>query len=475
MELMELYHQIKNPLDDPLVIEKLIKAYANSGKGLGGFYGQLTKTVDKEHNKGQFYLNDSDEFYSMMFNKWKNSILALTKEQFIKLYRNGSYGLGFVKMREYLKSIPDVKTKKEVDDIFFGKHNDKELANALNKYRWTSFGEGSGWIHVCSRYVTAKQDEYPNIEHRLYLNTESLDTYKMVNSLVKKCDRYHLPYYFKFDQYANRDDTIVIYSSTENLMKYIEILKEIKNEYPDLVKGLKEPPLLTGKIDNWIGYGSEPIRAKEENSFNKKRSILIEKVIDKITKKWIVDHINIYVLYKGQKLVFYDYVAMKLVEKLIDYLEKRFGNYEDSFKKQAQSNGTIYNQNDVVQKLGYSLSDIKSQSFKESVFKIIREPIYASLKTMCNGSGIEMNEIKMNVRNGKQIYFGGSDLEEVVRELSVKISQNDPNYMKNIHSGIIINANRFGIDPNKFCFDIDKRERMNEVDSQRLETFGHKR
>ena len=39
---------------------------------------------------------------------------------------------------------------------------------------------------------------------------------------VELCDEHHLPYYFKFDQFANRDDTIVIYSSTENLTKYVE-------------------------------------------------------------------------------------------------------------------------------------------------------------------------------------------------------------------------------------------------------------
>ena len=63
MELIELYDQVKNPIDDPKVIEKLIKAYANSSKGLGGFYGQLTKTVQKEHNKGQYYREDADKFY----------------------------------------------------------------------------------------------------------------------------------------------------------------------------------------------------------------------------------------------------------------------------------------------------------------------------------------------------------------------------------------------------------------------------
>ncbi len=106
--------------------------------------------------------------------------------------------------------------------------------------------------------MTAKKDQYPSIEHRLYLDIESLDTYKMTTYLVEKCDEHHLPYYFKFDQYADRDDTIVIYSSTENLTKYVEILHEIKKEHPELISRTKEPPVLTGKIDGWIGYGSEP-------------------------------------------------------------------------------------------------------------------------------------------------------------------------------------------------------------------------
>ena len=37
MELMEIYNQIHNPIDDPRVIEKLINAYANLSKGYGGY------------------------------------------------------------------------------------------------------------------------------------------------------------------------------------------------------------------------------------------------------------------------------------------------------------------------------------------------------------------------------------------------------------------------------------------------------
>ena len=140
MELMELYNQIHNPIDDISVIEKLINAYANSLKGFGGYYGQLTKTVQKEHNKGQYYREDADRFYPMLFNKWKNSIVAMTRDEFVELYKQGSYGQDFIKMRNYLKNIPDVSTMKEADEIFYGSKGDKELEDALEKYSWKSFG-----------------------------------------------------------------------------------------------------------------------------------------------------------------------------------------------------------------------------------------------------------------------------------------------------------------------------------------------
>ena len=419
MELMELYNKIQNPLEDPKVIEKLINAYANSSKGIGGFYRQLTKTVEKQHTRGQFYKDDADYFYSMMFNKWKNSIVALKNEQFIELYKNGSYGQDFIKMREFLRTVPDVKTKSEADDVFFKKYNDKDLEDAVEKYRWTALGDGNPWVHVCSRYVTAKQDEYPNVEHRLYLDTESLDTYKMIILFVQKCDEYHLPYYFKFDEYANRDDTIVIYSSTENLIKYIELLQEIKNEHPDLISRTKEPPLLTGKIDNWIGYGSEPSKTPDgkTHSFNEIRSKVIESAIDKITKNWITNHRTMQVIFQNKKMSFQDYIAMKSMKVLVKTLEDDFNFWENNDRKLAQSTGIPYNQSTVIERLGYTLQDVKSSSFKDSVYKIIRSHMEVCLLNVCSGNYQDMPSIKFNVRNGKQISFGGYKLEEIIREL----------------------------------------------------------
>ena len=469
MELMELYNQIHNPIDDISVIEKLINAYANNSKGFGGYYDQLTKTVQKEHNKGQYYREDADRFYAMLFNKWKNSIVAMSRDEFVELYKQGSYGQDFIKMRNYLKNIPDVSTMKEADEIFYGSKGDKELEDALEKYSWKSFGGGSGWIHVCSRYLTAKKDQYPNVEHRLYLDTESLDTYKMTTYLVEKCDEHNLPYYFKFDQYADRDDTIVIYSSTENLTKYVEILQEIKREHPELVSRAKEPPVLTGKIDGWIGYGSEPAKTPDgqRHSFNEIRAKVLENSIGKVTKQWIMNHRNQQITYQGQKMLFQEYIAMKSTEKLIADLERRYLSYEENDKKVAQRNGTKYNPTTVNDRLGYTLQDVRSPQFKQNIYRVLRDKMISSLPQVCNGSYKDMDAINMNVRNGKQITFSGYDLETIIQQLSVNISKNDPNFISSVQAEIKNNAKQYGIDSEKFCFDTKARETMRTMTAQR--------
>lgn len=468
MELRDLYNQIRNPIDDLGVIEKLINAYANSSKGFGGYYGHLTKMVQKEHSKGQYYRDDADRFYAMLFNKWKNSIVAMTKEEFIELYKMGSYGQDFIKMRNYLRNVPDVFTMKEADEIFCGSKDDKELENALEKYSWKSFGSGSGWVHVCSRYLTAKKDQYPNIEHRLYLNTESLDTYKMTTYLVEKCDEHHLPYYFKFDQYADRDDTIVIYSSTDNLPKYLEILQEIKKEHSELISRMKDPPILTGKIDGWIGYGSEPVKTPDGkmHSFNEIRAKVLEYSIGKITKMWIMNHRNQQITYQGQKLSFQEYIAMKSVEKLIADLEKRYLLYEATDRKNVQRKCIAYDSSIVSGRLGYALQDVKSLQFKQNVYRILRDKIISALPSVCNGGYKDMDTIKMTVRHGKQIMFSGYDLECVIQQLSLNISANDPNFIKEIQLEIKRNAKKYGIDSEKFCFDIKAKEKMMMLSSQ---------
>lgn len=463
MELSNLYSQINNPINDISVIQKIVDVYAMQDKGFGGFYGRLVKTVDK-NNSGKYRIDDADKFVSMMFNKWKKSIVDMTKEEFIALR---CYGADFVKMRKYLLHVPDVKTAKEVRDIIWKERDDKELQRALEKYRWDAFGEGSSWNHVCSRYVTARKDSYPNIEHRLYLNTDSLDTYKLVTLLVEKCNEHKVPYYFKFDECGNRDDTVVIYSSTENLGEYIDILREIKKENPDLGARFMAPPLLTGKIDGWIGYGSEPAKLPngKNTSFNEVRTKLLEPIVDKYVKKWVMDHKGAKIKYQGALISFQEYFARIVVEEFISKLEQHYSYSVNTEQILSQRENRSYNENNVINRMGYSLNEIRSINFKQRVFNQVNSQIGDILIKICMGESLPSFSFSFNNGKNKDVKLSSGDFREVFHKTASKIVRNDANFAKNIQKEIKDSCNKYGIDKDKFCFDIAARKKIEQFNS----------
>lgn len=467
MELIDLYNSIQNPIDDPVVIEKLIQAYAKSSNIKNGFYTQLLSSAFKEQTKGQYYQEDYDKFHSLMFNKWKNSITSMTKEEFLELYHNGSYGQDFVEMRNYLLNIPDVSTAKEVNNVFFNKKSSKTLEEALYKYRWNAFGANPDWTHVYSRYVTAKKDPHINVENRLYLNTESMDTYKMANLFVKKCDTHHLPYYFKFNPTGDRDDTIVIYSSTKDLTKYLGILNEIKKENPELVSRIKPAPVLTGKIDDWIGYGSEPKPAPDGSlqSFNDVRSKPIESAIDELTKKWVMSHKDDQITSHGQKTSFQNYISLKSTESFISRLKDQY-QYQYNYEiKHTGFNGQAYKQSSTIDALEYSLKDLESPKLKQYIYNVISKNMTVDLTKVCSTwHGYEnMPPIIIKCRNNKLISFTGNDLEKVIQSLSVAISEHDNQFITLVQEKIKMNSRNRGIDLNKYCFDTRITEQIKSM------------
>ena len=75
-----------------------------------------------------------------------------------------------------------------------------------------------------------------------------------------------------------------------------EILKELKNEHKEIFDRVNMPPILTGKIDGWIGYGSEPtvLLDGENTSFNEIRSIAINNGIKIALNEWLYKNENRY-------------------------------------------------------------------------------------------------------------------------------------------------------------------------------------
>ena len=135
MKYMDIYNGVTNPLDEDRVLDILAQAYSQRHFGLGGFYSQLVTTTEKEY-KGRYNPEEYNKFYATVFNKWKNGIVSLTKEEFEELKARKSYDDRLIKLRNYLKTVPDVKTEEEARKIMNQDFNDDDLNNAMEDYRW---------------------------------------------------------------------------------------------------------------------------------------------------------------------------------------------------------------------------------------------------------------------------------------------------------------------------------------------------
>jgi len=124
---------------------------------------------------------------------------------------------------------------------------------------------------------------------RLYINCNKSDLMTLANLFTEKCSVQKFPIYFKYstNNQSKRADQMVIYSNIDNLSDYIQILQEIAQEHPDIIERCGEPPLLTGKINEWIGIGDEP--AMSGTSYSEVRANIIENVLSRCVPRTMDD------------------------------------------------------------------------------------------------------------------------------------------------------------------------------------------
>lgn len=443
-------NKIKNPLDDKENLEKIITAYANSS--LSGFYDMLTR--QNSQNNGQYYISDFDEFQTMLFNKWKNSIVNMSQEDFLKAKAQRLYEDDFIILRNYLRTVPDAKTAAEVSQILHGSSKAKALREAIDKYHWAAKGQGTGWNHIISKYLTAGKDEFKPVEHRLYINPGSMHIYKFLTYFVLKCEEQNIPFYFKYVN-SDRDDGLVIYASTDLLETYLNILEQIAKEHPKMVANFSNPPILTGKVKWWLGYGSEPkvMVNGEKQSFNSLREILLRNVLHFQTINWLLAHQNMLVNYNNETLYFKDYFYELIKEAKIAEM-RRYYNLRFSYNLRANSrNAEVLTTNE----LGYNLTDLNTIGFEKALLNHIKQSVVLD------------NDVRFipgqNLigRNNQKISISFENVELTLKKLTYKIYKNDQSFGSSILEQIKVEAPKYGISPSNFSFDTQVLKQLDKI------------
>lgn len=436
-----IYERLRNPLDDENTIREIIAGYVDKYN----MYNGLTRRHIDGKQKGLCDVKDRNDLYVFIFREWKYILGELVKRGVIK----EQYKKDAALLVHYLED-KNPTTFKEVNQIMdYEEIKEEDLARAMRHFRWNKIGEFSGWEHIHSNYVRYGTCKNQAIEHRLYINCDSTVTHKLARRFMQKCNENRLSYYFKFDGYGGRDDTLVIYCDTKHLEPYVRILREIEQE-ENLRSSLHEPPITTSKILGWIGYGSEPF--EENKSFNEIRASHLEQCINEESYEWMMRNLNSRFRLNGEEITYREYLVRGIVKAILEYYEKYTRDTESEKKYK-----------------GYTKKDIETREFKENV----RRYVIRYFSTIMNfyKTGVISEAIEVPVSDGKAKI--SKDILENARRKQVDFMQkNSKRFSTDLKVRIKRTSEKFGIDPDNYACDLYLVEKLGKVRESKVSNMN---
>ena len=431
MKLSGLYKKIENPLEKKGIFENIINCYHLS-KDEANFNERTMSVIsisNKANNKGPNTSEFFDRFNSLVFNDWRKSMLEPVNDSFLK--NRGISRKGFEKVQKLLRRIKNAKTSDDVSVAVktIRQEEDEEFVKAYEACHYFCMDEK--WTYYDSALINVHQEERMACEHALYLNISSKDNIlKVVTYFLEKCRKKGLIYNFKYNDDINKDDNIVIYSSTEKLGDYLLVLAEIKQEHPDINSCFFEPSILVGSISGIVGYGSEPVNGI--SCTNLRLKIMYES-IDKSIRKWVKKNSDFRIKVGDEYLTVSDAFYKEMVNLLMDKIK-----YED---------------------FEFPISLIVHGNIKLSAKKAIKNGFVQSLN-------ISSHPITPRISFSKKIEFNELDLTRLIKRYALIIVDEDPSLLDAIKKEIEVRCIDLDIDYDKFCFDKKGLDNIRKYDAK---------
>lgn len=260
LELKDFYDKIKNPIDDDKVLDTIVEAYSKSSNHSGSLKRILQKMQLKKKDSG--FIDSKDR---RVFEKAMRDFLN----------------------RGYIR---------------------------LNKK--------TSWTRIESCFPWIKYEYSANAKHIFCLNVDSKCLYLIVTDLIKLFVDAGLPFCVEFDEFGKRVDNIVIYTPTKYLLKNLQILRQLKLNHLPLMKYFYKPSLLTGKIDDNIGY----ITNSNQISYLDLMLNIINAALRNATIDWVLANQDYTIKDGGKNISLKEYIIKKksnLSKKSLDEMVKK--------------------------------------------------------------------------------------------------------------------------------------------------------
>lgn len=411
-----MYINVTDPLSREN-IKKIVRIYSDSQDF--SFNRQVSMNDKDEEENTSLYYSNSSSFYVYTFNLWKNSITSVDQKTYQRLLEADRVDKDFLLLQNYLRSIPDVKTKEEIYYITHG--GTTELYFLFLRYGYHPELR-NGWNDFYSDHLTTHQFRHFQNEYSFVINPASYDTTRFCELFIRKSLKEVLPFYFKYNDSKYVSNKVIIYSDGKHLMDYLNVIRQIKEENPDLAERCGNPTLLYGVIDDWIGFGD--IKNNYHDRYLLDRTDHFNKAISEFTLDYIGKNPN--------KEMNFGKAKVELIDFITDRICRRYINNNKDLKGRLKA-------------MGLSTHIIKSRFFYNSLFRTVRR----SLLEMFSTGKVDNIDFKYNK---SVISIDSIDISDVIRENTFTIFESNPDLYDRLREYVIATGDNYDISSNYYLY-----------------------
>ena len=448
-KLEDIYNIIKNPLDNKETLLSLLDIYLdNENKNVNSenrnrrFNNRVQHFYTSKSNKhiSKYHSSIRDNLYSELFEIWKNNITHMTKEKYAEIYgdRGSFFDNDFQELINYLEKLPSPTTYNEVISALNNKIKNPLLNSAINKYSFITEDPSnflSSWTHITSSKLAESKNNPKANKHCLYVNVSSTCVDLFVTNLLSEFLSRKMNFDFEFDRHAENDNSVTIYLSDNDLDKGLIVLENARKNIEGYKKenpqkkddfSFYNPPILSGTITKWIGYGAIP----QENNSNGLSYLelrgkeIIPNAISNSIRTWFIQNKESRIKYNNLDLSYFGYITKRIFD---DFMIKTYKTFEQH----------KYNS--------------KSLDSKRNRRKFLYH-ITNSVDAIYNQNKLDEEIISLELDNKEYFTYTKDELENAFNIYALDLAKEDPSFLDIFKQEIEEQCKLSNLEPNKFCF-----------------------
>jgi len=286
----------------------------NEGLDLYTYFVTSEAFATKEIDKKEIY-----EFVHKLYADW-----------FYLAKNSGDLRLDAHRLLYNNKYSPSMLTDKECFDLI----RSNEYRDILPIIIQSIKDENNGFYTCIRTDILFGIKEKQEMMARLYLNLPADKVLPFAKEFLDRAYMLELPMCFKFFSSDLRSDNLLIYCDYEYAGKIVDTIEEIKSDYPSMLEGVGGVSPLLGKVNDYIGFGEQPLGSTYFKSRADAFSSVINLASNEILKSTLVD--------KEKKIIFRtdgknytptEYLMFLIEKNAINIIDNKINELENSTDK----------------------------------------------------------------------------------------------------------------------------------------------